>query len=261
MQSQPSEEHVEPWVRIHTLVEGILTEHMQGLLSRGRQRSSSFTNGFCTFNIQAIPPGVYATPKVYRQFSSINLERLVTFLTSMRNQIRPDAYIVFLTGICRDTPRDTPPFYVRDKAVIITDGGADSFEINLTDQQLRAILGRMREFEQSLFISAVDARRGLYHVVAALMMPSVSRLTFIVPKPPIKLPWGRLNLALMLILGISSLWFLATHPGADPLAASLSAVPFLIAVFYPWLKPFLRNLGIRTRWLGKGKREVTIPVD
>ncbi|MGC8607627.1 MAG: hypothetical protein ACP5L5_08725, partial [Vulcanisaeta sp.] len=84
MQSQHDEETTaEPWVYIHALTNSVLTEHMQELLSKDRQGVRNYVDGNCAFNIQLVPPGTYALPRIYRQFSSINLERLVAFITSV----------------------------------------------------------------------------------------------------------------------------------------------------------------------------------
>ena len=202
----------------------------------------SYSDGNCIGLIAASPPGVDLPGNVVLvSFSDPLLEDYLHNIVVYRNSLRRDTYAAVATALCINPGENSEePVGV----VLINNDGAGEVlkDINNIDNVNGVVRSDIKAFEKELDVTIIEKKRGAYHIVAFSAIPLLARLLTPQPVKTAKIPWGRWNLAAILILALVGGIYLATHPAASPAAAFTILTLVLAAAAYPWLGKFIKQV-------------------
>ena len=236
---------------MHAYLADASNQYLQQVIARDKPMRFTHSDGNCYGVFIGAPPGVMLRGVVSKVFSSPMLEEYMYLLTSVRNQVRLDTYVVVGSVICRELPRGVGRAGAKATGLAMSDGDAYPIDVGDVASAQKILVKVLREFEYGALITLLDMKRGLYHGVVLNAKPMVSKELFIAPKPPIPLPWSKTNLLVMFTTGLIAIYILTTHPGLSLGASLLVVSPFLLSVAYPWLKPLINLHGAKNKKTGE----------
>jgi len=216
-------------------------EYMERVMARGKFMRHVGVVGGCVVTVFAYPHNIQAKILVPNYASRI-IEDVVAVAVRIRNSIGYGTYFVIVMATCPKLPTVTYaklPVNVGSNArgFIVVDGEVSPVDKDTVDT---ALSNAFRRFTDEVMLVFADYHRGLHHAVLARALNMYSPRVFMSGKPPLPIPWGKANLAVIGALAIATLFTAMLKPGD-----TTAVVPFaflLIAVAYPWLKPIIEPI-------------------
>lgn len=215
-------------------------EYMERVMAREKPIKYAGIISGCEVLVFAYPHYAQAKILVPNYMSGL-VENVIASAVKIRNSIGYGTYFVIVMATCPKLPTITyaklPVDVGKTRGFIAVDGEISPVDKDTVDT---ALANAFRTLTDEVMLGFADYHHGLHHAVLIRALNMYSPRIFMSGKPPLSIPWGKANLAVIGALTIATLFTAMIKPGD-----ATAVVPFVglvIAVAYPWLKPIIEPL-------------------
>jgi len=216
-------------------------EFMERVMARDKFAKHVSVAGGCMVVVFAYPH--YAQAKILvPNYASRIIEDVVAVAVRVRNSVGYGTYMVIAMATCPKLPAVTYAKLPVDvgkssRGFIAVDGEVSPVDI---DTVANALTNAFHAFTDEVMLGFADHHRGLHHAVLIRALNRYSPRIFMTEKPPLPIPWSKINLLMIGALAIATIFTAMIKPGD-----ATAVIPFIgvvIAVAYPWLKPLIEPI-------------------